>query len=152
MSKEYTWDIELDGAMHHLLAVMDKRGSGYLLYDGDDYVANILPAVPFKMQTGIEQEFEIDGHRLLFVELTRYVPDIVYGGTMIGSGREYTKAKRSFCKSKLATYGIIMVYIILLMIWYGVKVRYGAIAGAMPLAVFVIYEIIKFARGLSKTK
>lgn len=152
MSKEYKWDVELDGILHHLLAVMDKRGSGYLLYDGDDYITNILPAVSFKMQVCIEQEFEIDGHKLLFVELIRYMPDIVYGGTMIDSDTEYIEAKNSFCKSKLSTYGVMLALILGIMLWYGVKARLGGIVGTAPFAVFVIYKIIKFARGISKTK
>lgn len=147
---EYNWEIELDGVTHNLLAVKDKRGSGYHLYDGDEYITNILPVVPFRMEIGIEQEFEIDGHTLYFVELIEYGPDIVYNGKMIGKDRDYIEAKTQFCKGKLWSYGVILMLMVILLIWYGVRVRLDELISVVPFAAFVIYKIIKFAKAMPR--
>lgn len=148
--KEYKWNVELDGTTHRLLAVFDKRGSGYHLYDGDDYIANILPAKPFAKNIGIDQEFEIDGHTLRFVEFVKYDPDIVHNGRMINSDRDYTEAAAGHCKIKLFTYGIIMMCIIVIAVRYGIQSKYSDIAFAALLGLFVLYKMIKYARGIPK--
>lgn len=148
--KEYKWDVELDSTTHRLLAVLDKRGSGYHLYDGDDYIANILPAKPFSKNIGVYQEFEIDGHTLKFVEFVKYDPDIVHNGRMINSDRNYTEAVAVHCKSKLFTYGIILMCIIAIAVRYGIQSRYNDIAFSALIGLFVIYKIIKYARGIPK--
>ncbi len=154
---KYAWDVEINGQIHNLTAEHDKRGSGFHLYDGEDYVANILPKKQLKFKIGIEQDFHIEGHRFTFVMLGYGVPDIVREGKMLGSGKDYSAEVRTYCISEIVHWAILIVAIVAWNI-HGL-VKFGTGDGilavpivSLPIFAGMVYELVKYIRRLRNDK
>ena len=98
MSKEYTWDVELDGTPHRIICVANDNG--YDLYDGDDYITRVYKKSFFhNMRGGVETDIEVCGHTLRFVAWRWEFPDMAYDGKLLGCGVPYEEAKKLQRKS-----------------------------------------------------
>ncbi len=147
--KEFTWNIQLDGTEHHLLAVRDKRGSGYHLYDGDDYITNILPATFWGTKMGIEQKFEVDGHTMRFCQWkSNTAPDIELDGRMVWSNEPYAKAKEKVCRWRLIQCALILVLLCVPVqsLITQTPLEISECIVVFPFVVYYIYKTVKFAR------
>lgn len=92
MGKATVWEFERNGRT--IVVSCERKGNKYILYQGDDHLANVYRLHANKMRYGLEEDIIIDSERCKFVVLDE-IPDLVVGGRMLSRDVEYTTYKEN---------------------------------------------------------
>lgn len=92
MGKATVWSFELDGIP--ITVSCEPKGNKYILYLGDDHLANVYRLSGNKMRYGLEETVTIGSERCLFVVLDE-VPDLVVHDRMVNRDVDYTAFKEN---------------------------------------------------------
>ncbi len=100
MKKEHQWNITVDGQTYCLTCIL--QGNRYVLYCGDDHVANVYHSVG----TDSEAPVMVAGKECLFVVWDER-PDLVVDGMFLDRKTDYAEALKSRQKAYRLMYRII---------------------------------------------
>lgn len=100
MKKEHQWNVTVDGLTY--LVTCTLQGNKYVLYCGDDHVANVYHSV----RTDSEAPIVVAGKECLFVVWDER-PDLVVDGMFLDRKVDYTEALETRKKGFRLTYRII---------------------------------------------